>query len=323
MILVTDNEHHIVDTNERAHRILDTDAGELLGTPLEEVLAILPDSGETTDGGSSDIVPVTIDSEEKLYEVRKSEIRDAADTQLGHVYLLSDVTTERRRKRQLAHQNRELERQNERLDKFASVISHDLRNPLSVAQLRLDLVQQEVETEHAEEIGDALDRMETMIHEILTMARADTVVEETESIRLQALVQAAWSTVETDGGELELDIPENATIEGNWSLLRNTLENLFRNALEHNEPPVRVRVGTQRASAGPVGLFYIEDDGVGIPEDERDDVFEFGHTSSDNGTGFGLAIVDELVRAHGWTITITEGERGGARFEIATGASTR
>lgn len=62
--------------------------------------------------------------------------------------------------------------------------------------------------------------------------------------------------------------------------------------------------------------FYVEDNGQGIPPDEREAVFESGYSTADDGTGFGLSIVSEIVEAHGWALRLTDGERGGARFEI-------
>ncbi len=62
--------------------------------------------------------------------------------------------------------------------------------------------------------------------------------------------------------------------------------------------------------------FYLADDGSGIPEDERDDVFEAGYTTTEQGTGFGLSIVKQVVEAHDWEISITESAEGGARFEV-------
>ena len=61
---------------------------------------------------------------------------------------------------------------------------------------------------------------------------------------------------------------------------------------------------------------YVEDDGEGIPADEQDTVFEWGHTTTSDGTGFGLAIVAEIAEAHGWDITVCDAEAGGTRFEI-------
>jgi signal transduction histidine kinase len=63
--------------------------------------------------------------------------------------------------------------------------------------------------------------------------------------------------------------------------------------------------------------FYVEDNGPGIPEEHHEKVFDEGFTTSDEGTGFGLSIIDTIVDAHGWSITVTESDEGGARFEIA------
>jgi signal transduction histidine kinase len=84
----------------------------------------------------------------------------------------------------------------------------------------------------------------------------------------------------------------------------------MRNAIEHTEQTVTVTIGEFEDG------FYIEDDGDGIPEDERDDVFAPGYTTTDDGTGFGLSIVSDIVEAHGWEIRLTDSADGGARFEI-------
>lgn len=71
-------------------------------------------------------------------------------------------------------------------------------------------------------------------------------------------------------------------------------------------------VGTLEDGTG----FYVEDDGIGIPEAERESVFESGYSTEPAGTGLGLAIVSEVVDAHGWDCALTTGTAGGARFEI-------
>jgi signal transduction histidine kinase len=73
-----------------------------------------------------------------------------------------------------------------------------------------------------------------------------------------------------------------------------------------------VRVGRVDDAAG----FYVEDDGVGIPETRRDEVFDRGYSTTATGTGLGLAIVEKMAAAHGWTVTVAEGEAGGARIEV-------
>jgi signal transduction histidine kinase len=76
-----------------------------------------------------------------------------------------------------------------------------------------------------------------------------------------------------------------------------------------------VTVGVFADDAG----FFVADDGVGIPEGDRDAVMGMGYSTADDGTGFGLGIVAEIARAHGWSVAVTDSEAGGARFEIRTG----
>jgi len=153
---------------------------------------------------------------------------------------------------ELAAREQELERQNERLDQFTSIVSHDLRNPLNVAQGRLDLAADDVDSEHLAGVADAHDRMEALVEDLLSLARQGETVDDTEPVDVGAL----------DDGE----------------------------------------------------GFYVADDGPGIPEADRGDVFESGYTTSDDGTGFGLAIVERVSDAHGWTVDVTDAESGGARF---------
>jgi light-regulated signal transduction histidine kinase (bacteriophytochrome) len=64
--------------------------------------------------------------------------------------------------------------------------------------------------------------------------------------------------------------------------------------------------------------FYLEDDGPGVPAEDRDEVFSYGYSTDNSGTGFGLAIVRTIVEAHGWDVSLADRDAGGARFEIRT-----
>jgi signal transduction histidine kinase len=90
------------------------------------------------------------------------------------------------------------------------------------------------------------------------------------------------------------------------------VENLYRNSVEHGSTDVTVTVGELDDGSG----LYVEDDGPGIDPDDREAVFEAGYSTDSEGTGFGLSIVEEVAEAHGWTVTVTDGADGGARFEL-------
>ncbi|MFB6070988.1 MAG: response regulator [Halanaeroarchaeum sp.] len=201
---------------------------------------------------------------------------------------------------------RELERQNDRLDRFASVVSHDLKGPISVARGRLEMV--EDGPERVEPVRDALDRMEEMIDDVLALARKGETVDETTDVRLGEIADRCWESVDTEAATLAVET-EDAVV-ADPGRIREIFENLFRNAVEHGGPDVTVRVGSL-----PTG-FYVEDDGDGIDPERRDHVFDYGYTTSADGTGFGLSIVEEIAAAHGWSVTATAGSEGGARFEF-------
>jgi PAS domain S-box-containing protein len=202
-----------------------------------------------------------------------------------------------------------IRRERDRLEEFASILSHDLRNPLNVAQGRLELIQMTGELDHVDAIDRALDRMGRLIEDMLTLAREGDAVGETEPVALDAIAKQAWNNVATNDAALEVEA--SVQIDADHSRFIQVFENLYRNAIEHGGDTVTVRVGTLD------GGFFIEDTGPGIPEDERDDVFESGYTTNQDGTGFGLAIVKRIVEAHGWEIGVTIGRDGGARFEIS------
>jgi signal transduction histidine kinase len=81
-------------------------------------------------------------------------------------------------------------------------------------------------------------------------------------------------------------------------------------SVEHGGPDVTITVGDLADG------FYVTDDGPGIPEDDRELVFESGYSTASDGTGFGLSIVERLASAHGWEVRVTDAADGGARFEI-------
>ncbi|WP_280178001.1 sensor histidine kinase [Halorussus marinus] len=201
-----------------------------------------------------------------------------------------------------------LEQKNDRLEEFAEVLGHDLRNPLNVAEGRLELIRDEHESEHLDAVADAHDRMEALIEDLLTRARQQEDNIETEPVSLSNASKSCWKYFNT--GDAELVCETDKTVKANPSRLKELLENLLRNSLEHAGDDVTIEIGSL-----PDG-FYFEDDGTGIPEEQREEVLEPLHTTTDDGTGLGLSIVSDIADSHGWTLSITDSKHGGARFEF-------
>lgn len=213
--------------------------------------------------------------------------------------------------RALREQREQLRRKNERLDKFASVVSHDLRNPLTVADGNLKLAMEECDSELLEDIAWAHERIDTIIEDVLTMAREGTVVDESEreSVDIEEVATDCWESVAT--AEASLQFETSGRVKADLNRFRRVFENFFRNAIEHGGDGVTVTVGRIDDEG-----FYVADDGPGIPPEDRESVFGPGETSSENGNGFGLSIVKSIVDAHDWSVEIAESESGGARIEI-------
>jgi PAS domain S-box-containing protein len=218
-------------------------------------------------------------------------------------------------------QEKKLKDQNDRLEKFASVVSHDLRNPLEVANLRINLATRECDSNHLDDVQQALDRMEQIIEDLLALARHKEAGE-IESVSLKDLVARCWQNLNTEQATLEVET--DITIRANKSQLTTLLENLFRNAIEHNSREVTIIVGTldstriseQNQSGEELDGFYIADDGEGIAQAEQKKVFERGYSSEQDGTGFGLDIVSQVANSHNWQIDVAENNDGGAQFNI-------
>ncbi|WP_318569604.1 PAS domain-containing sensor histidine kinase [Salinigranum marinum] len=220
---------------------------------------------------------------------------------------------------------RELRRTNERLEAFSGIVSHDLRNPLGVADGRLALARQECDSDHLHHVAQAHDRMATLIEDLLTLAREAGSTVEVDPVDLAALVEASWKNVRTDGATLATRT--EATILADRPRLQRLFENLFRNAVEHGSTDPRSQTHEDDGANGDVAVavtvgdlddgFYVEDDGPGIVPADRDRIFENGYSTHETGTGFGLSIVESVAEAHGWTVAVTRGDSGGARFEIA------
>jgi signal transduction histidine kinase len=213
--------------------------------------------------------------------------------------------------RSLQNRERELAEQNKRLDKFASIVSHDLRNPLSVAKGRLELARGDCDSAHLDSLGDALEHMERLTSTLLTVARSDGAVEDPTPVPLSAIAERAWDHVDPPGATLR--VVDDITVTADATGLTQLLENLFRNSVEHAGADVTVTVGPLADSG-----FYVEDDGPGVPDTDRGKLFEMGYSTQPGGTGLGLAIVERIVAAHEWDVSVGEGADGGARFEIAT-----
>ena len=300
-VLILDDQDRVVDCN-RAARELFGITGSVTGLPVTAVLERVDSdvvAALTTADERETEATIRTDGEQRHLRCSSSRIGD--DGQRGRVVICYDITERREREQ-------ELERTNEQLDQFAGVVSHDLRNPLTVAIGRLEVARQERDSEHLAAVATAHDRMQSLIDDVLTLAREGATVSEMRPVSLSTLATECWADVETESASPLIET--DRVVRADKSRLQQLLENLIRNAVEHGGEAVTVTVGD--LSDG----FFVADDGPGIPIETRDQVFSAGHSTTDTGTGLGLNIAQQIANAHDWEIQVTESEAGGARFEI-------
>lgn len=208
------------------------------------------------------------------------------------------------------HKNR-LEAQNEYLRDFAGFVAHDLRNPLTVAEGRVELLSETEDISHVDSIAESLDRMNQIITDAMELARdgQQIVTDDKTTVSLCDVAEDAWRNVEKDTGTLNCAGDHDITVDE--GKVKQLFENIFRNALVHVDGDVTVTVG-----ATGDGGFYICDDGDGVAEDKIEKVFELGYTTDDDGTGLGLAIVERIANAHGWSASAENCESGGLLFKF-------
>jgi signal transduction histidine kinase len=342
--VVGEQEARIVEVNAAYARSFDVDESttgplesrlrsDLERDPPGEGLARVDDIVELSRSAAADshirtVVRANTPGGERDYLARVVPLPD--DDDADGCIVFTDITAQRER-------TRELIQQRDRLDEFASIVSHDLRNPLEVAKIQLEAAWNRGDDVHFEKVETAHDRMERIIEDVLTLARQGQVIDEIGEATLSIVVDDAWGSVSAPNSTVH--VSEDAVLAADSDRLQELLENLFRNAVEHGstsseQAPDAVENGSTSSEQAPdvgehaepgvtvsVGLtddgFYVADDGPGIPEEDRDRVFEGGFSTSSEGTGLGLVIVSRIADAHGWEVSVGESSEGGALFTFS------
>ncbi|GAA0519526.1 Signal transduction histidine kinase [Halorubrum aquaticum] len=228
-----------------------------------------------------------------------------ADEERDFVSVLADwVGHELEREKHYA----ELREQNDRLDEFAGIIAHDLRNPLAGAIGFTELAREEATGETAaflSRVRSSLGRMETMIAECLILAKEGADVGERASVDLEEIVRDAWETVRTRNAALSVEIEPGTTVLADAERLQRLLENLFRNAVEHGGPDVSVTV------SGDDHEFVVADDGPGLPPAVEAALAD-ADAENVKSFGLGLLVLLRVVSGHGWDLTVDSSAEGTA-----------
>ncbi|GAB3266224.1 sensor histidine kinase [Nocardioides dilutus] len=219
-----------------------------------------------------------------------------------------------------------LARSDERLASFAGQVTHDLKTPLTTMSLSLELIRDELEDGASAEdlvplITRALGasaRMTRMIEDVLAYARLDTSIERVP-VDLAQVVAEVVTDLDGRLDDVDLQIGELPVIAGDEALLRSLLQHLLSNAAKFRSPDRPPAIAVSASRVGPRWRIAVVDNGIGIPEDRREEVFEpmVRLDKRIEGVGIGLATCHRVVDAHGGTIGATDGRDGiGATFWV-------
>ncbi|WP_254532163.1 histidine kinase dimerization/phospho-acceptor domain-containing protein [Natrinema gelatinilyticum] len=240
---------------------------------------------------------------------------DHAGTTREGLIVYRDVTDSDRREQELAAAQ-------SRLETVATLVDDDVRTPLNAARGYLELAAETGNREHFAEVEDAQKRLTELIDQIVSIARQDLVVVETEPVAIHDVARRAWVTVETGAARLVTRSTENRVFEADKSQLRELFERLFQAVVNTGSEAGSASDSAEHlgsSDAKPIVIVGVTDDGFYVARRgsetaavggngalEKDPVP--GRLAMADGTGFGLGSVEHIADAHGWNVGVAEDE---------------
>ncbi len=190
-------------------------------------------------------------------------------------------------------------------------VSHDLRTPLTRLRLALAMLPKDgAWDQDVNEMTEDVVEMERMISGYLAFARGEGA-EQATPVDLAAMLTDVASAARRGGANIEVSVPDALTVSLRADAVRRVFTNLVDNARRHAS-----RVMVSAVSRGRSVLVNVDDDGPGIVAEKRESVFRPFETGSAGGTGLGLTIARDIVRAHGGEISLEDSPLGGLRARV-------
>jgi len=302
-VVIVDGDDRVLRINPAAGDLFGVDPGAVVGDPIDEVvgtddLAVDPGEQIATFGAAEG---------RRAFEVTVSPITDHADAPIGHTLVFRDVTEREQRKQQLSALNR--------------VLRHNLRNDMNVVQGYADTLSERT-TDPEAEMAEFIAEQSADLVEVGSKVRdMEKIMERPRSeyrpFDVADLIRDIVDEVRADCPEVRviLDLPPDVRIRSDDLVLGTVVENLVRNAVEHNdgdEVTVEVAVTTREGWV----VVAVTDDGPGIPAQEREAVVEGRETDLRHGSGLGLWVVNWGVTKLGGDLSFEDPEDGGTRVRI-------
>jgi two-component system osmolarity sensor histidine kinase EnvZ len=192
-----------------------------------------------------------------------------------------------------------------------SGISHDLRTPLTRIKLQLAFIK---DKEISNKLSNDVSEMEKMLNEYLQFASSSSE-EKTETFDISELLES--TVIRYEKKEITTVIPERVFLDGRKSLIRRCFNNLIDNSIKYSN---NILISLKK-SANSI-IIIIDDDGPGIPKNERENVFkpfykiDKSRSNSKSSVGLGLSIASDIIRSHGGNISLETSPANGLRTKI-------
>ncbi|PSP60943.1 histidine kinase [Halobacteriales archaeon QH_8_67_36] len=226
-----------------------------------------------------------------------------------------------RSRERLERARQDLETRKEMVEMYDRLLRHDLGNDLQIIAGFADAIAGEVEGQTAEYVGKiqrAAESSADLIERVGNLVNTLEEQDEPEPRDLRPVLEGTVTEVEANFPALSIDFDPDAAGYRVFSgdLLDSVFTNLVSNAAVHNDGPVRIDISVREAGDDAVVVVFA-DDGSGVPEEVRSEIFEMGAKGPDSsGTGFGLGFVRALTESYGGGVTVGESDLGGAEFRV-------
>jgi len=334
IIYTTDLQGHVLSVNRAAERVIGYTRQEILGMNILQVVA--PEYREQArrsielelggEGRTALEMEIIAKGGRRVCLETSMRLQFSQGNPAGVHGIARDVTERKQAQQILAKQAQELVRSNAELEQFASVVSHDLQEPLRMVTRYAELIagryRGKLNTDADEFLGYMLSgatRMQQLIQDLLAYSRVSTRGHEFQPTNSEAVLQSVLANLrvrieETGAGVTHGQLP---MVLADKAQLGQLFQNLLSNALKfHSEASPRIHLSAERN--GPEWLFLVRDNGIGIEARDCERIFGiFERAHSDQaypGTGIGLAVSKRIVERHGGRIWVESQPGKGSTF---------
>lgn len=272
----------------------------------------LINSAKRAQQGNSDGIIIKIG--EVVYDVRFTPIINEMEEVVGVTGAAVDITEIKKIEQKLLNKNKELK-------DFAYRVSHDLKNPINIIKGFLTIIKEEpaLFDEYFDRIIQQTDHLLSFIDSLLKLSKTGMIIDKKINVNIKPILTILASLYKSQDTSIEILIPEEIPIiQGSPEGLEQVFDNLIQNSIKYKDPDkdcLKIEIHCETLSNGLT--IHFVDNGIGIEEKYLDKLFAPGFTISKKGTGFGLAIAQKIIDAHGGSIWAeSEGQNKGARFTI-------